>query len=450
MTPEQFGAAVRRYWLMLVAIFVACFAATVAVTAALPRTYTAKATLEVGETGPDARTLDAATAQQLTRTYATLAGNPNVVDVVRRRVRPDDSRSELLSKMSFNPVGRTPLLEIGAEGGNAREAQRLANAYATLFARRIDAQLERGRALAPVTVTERAARPSSPSDPVVPLYLGAGALISLALALGAVLLRDRREHRLSVGIEDESLLGRPVLGRIPPHNARGPQLPFDDSFRLLKANLEFAAAKPLQSVLVTSPGPLEGKTTVAANLAVAAVADGDSAIVVEADLRRPRLEQALGWSRPERARTGLTNYLVGSAPLAQLVSPHPDFPGLAVIWAGPPPPNPGALLHSSNFRILIKVLSSRYDWVILDAPPVSIGADASVLAPRAGAVLCVLDMKRTSVPAAQAAIGQLERAQAALIGLVLNNAPGSRFAGYEHYAGDDGSVDLGRLGASRA
>jgi capsular exopolysaccharide synthesis family protein len=450
MTPEQFGAAISRYWRTLALTFVACFATTVAVTALLPRSYTAKATLEVGDTGPRARTLDPGSAQQLTRTYATLAGNANVVEAVRRETRTRLSRRELLGKMSFEPVGRTPLLEIGADGDTAIDAQRLANAYATLFAERIAAQFERGRALAPLTLTEPAARPSSPSKPVVALYLGAGALISLALALAVVLVRDRRERRISVGQDDDVVLEHPVLGRIPPFGRRGGEAPFQDAFRLLKTNVELSGDERPRIVLVTSPAPVEGKTTVAANFAVAAVADGDTAVIVEADLRRPRLEHAAGWPASRRWRAGLTNYLVGSTPIDRILSPHPLIRDLSVVWAGPPPPHPGAMLRSTRMRALVRELARTHDWVVIDAPPVSIGADATVLAPHAEATLCVIDVARTSMPAARAALSQLEKARARSLGIVVNNVAGRNLDGYRHYGETADWPKPGRVWSARA
>jgi capsular exopolysaccharide synthesis family protein len=434
MTIEQLLGALRRRKLLFLATFILCMGAAVAVTTALPKTYRAKAVLAVAEAeAVDA--LDSATIEQLTRTYATLAANPNVVEAVRDQLGRQLSRSKLLEKMSFTPVERTQLLEIAADDTDPATAQVIARVYAETFERRANAQAGSGRTLGRVAISEPPARPTSPIKPNPPLYLGFGALLAFGLALGAVVLRETLDKRIVVDEEKDTVLDLPVLGRIPigsPARARRRErdLIFDDAFRLLKTNIDFAGEGANSVVLVTSPGPIEGKTSVAANLALASVAEGQRLALIEGDLRRPALEASTGWHDFDRPPDGLTNYLVGGLELAEVITSHPQIPGLDVIWSGPVVKEPSALLNTGRLAQLLTMLRGQYDRVILDSPPVSIGADTLVLAGQADGVVYVIDTRRTKRPAAQTGLNQLRKSHVDILGVVLNRIATPFYEGY--------------------
>jgi capsular exopolysaccharide synthesis family protein len=124
----------------------------------------------------------------------------------------------------------------------------------------------------------------------------------------------------------------------------------------------------------------------------------------------------------ERSETGLTHYLVRSVSEDQIIASHPRYPTLDIIWSGPIPPNPTGLLRSDSFAKLIQSLRSRYDRIIVDTPPVSVGADASVTAGQVDATLYVVDARGTSKSRAQSGLNQLKKVRANVLGVVLNNA----------------------------
>jgi len=435
MTLQAILSTLWRRRVLFLASVVLALGAIAALTFSLPKTYRATATLFIGTSaGGEDAVLDTAAGEQLARTYTTLAGNPNVAEQVRSGLPYSIPRSELLGKMSFAPVERTRLLEISAEDTSRRRSRDLANAYATVFADRANAAAPRDRTQASVVVSERAALPTGPVKPNPPLYLGLGAVFALLLATGIALLRERLDDRLLLTREDEGLFGHPILGRIPAVARLGDAADawLADAFRLLKTNVDFLSEDPAQVVLVTSAAAVQGKSTVASRLALAMLGDGETVVLVEADLRRPGIAQSEHGLGVEASAVGLTNFLIGAKSLAEIKVPVPGRPGLDVVWSGPTPPNPSGLLGSPKFARLIERLRKDYDRVIIDTPPISIGADASTAVPLADVSLFVVDVERNRRSSIRSGLNQLEAAHPSGIGVVLSRTapPGAEQTQY--------------------
>lgn len=443
MSSDQIMGALWRRRIAFLVTFLLCLVAVVVGTLLLPKSYTATATLYVGGRISEDTFVDTTRIEQNTRTYATLAGNPNVAQAVAEQLPLGLTRETLLERMSFAPVERTPLIQISASAATPEEAQTLANTYANTFVERVEQLFEEGRAPAAISISEEAVRPSSPSKPNPPLYIGFGTLLSLLLALGVALLRDRLDTRVRVAPEDDTVLGEPVMARIPRLDGRGDRASREsaDRFRVLKTNLDFVGENPARVILVTSPGVSEGKSTVSANLALAAAADGERVVLIEADLRRPGLDNTALAAAARRSPVGLSNYLVGAASHAEVLTTHPDHPELSVVWSGVIPPNPTALLASQRLDTLIASLRLDYDRVIIDTCPISVGADASVISSRVDGTLYVVDERSTRRTEAQAGLNQLRGVRGRLLGIVLNRAT---LAGPEsYYYREDPSTDGG-------
>jgi len=447
MNSDQIFRALWHRRVAFLATLVLCIAAVVAATLLLPKTYTATATLYVGgRISPDTF-VDTVRIEQNTRTYATLAGNPNVAELVVDRLPLGLTRAELLERMSFAPIERTPLIQIGAEAATPAEAEGLANTYADVFVDRVEELYEEGRAPAPISVSEEAVEPASASKPNPPLYLGFGTLLSLLLATGVALLRERLDTRVRVAPEDDAVLGEPIMARIP-RIGRGSKRAVreaGDRFRVLKTNLDFVGDEPAKVIVITSPGVSEGKTTVSSNLALTAAADGERVVLVEADLRRPGLGGTAVAASTTRSAIGLSNYLVGAASEFDVLTTHDEHPELSVIWSGVLPPNPTALLASQRLDTLIASLRADFDRVIIDTCPISVGADASVIASRVDGTLYVIDERSTRRPDALAGLNQLRGVRARLLGVVLNRAKLVGTDGY--YYEDDARGEMGSNGA---
>lgn len=207
-----------------------------------------------------------------------------------------------------------------------------------------------------------------------------------------------------------------------------PRSPVSEAYRTLRTNLEFFSLdEPVRTLVVTSPGAKDGKSTVLANLAVALAQGGKRVILVDCDLRRPTQHTLFGLDNA----TGLTTMMLDEA--AQSKPPLRETPvdGLRVLTAGPLPPNPAELLGSRRMKETLAALLKKADVLLFDAPPVLAVTDALVLAVRTDGVLLVVKAGGTTREHVQQAKERLERVNARIVGAVLNNAPtDAMFQGY--------------------
>ncbi|MBK6432989.1 MAG: CpsD/CapB family tyrosine-protein kinase [Anaerolineae bacterium] len=207
-----------------------------------------------------------------------------------------------------------------------------------------------------------------------------------------------------------------------------PRSPIAEAYRGLRTNLTFSSLdRPLRTMLITSAGPEEGKSTVLANLAVTEAQAGRRVIIVDADLRRPRQHELFGISNA----TGLTTALADEKGLQNLslqatVLQATEVPGLRVLTSGPLPPNPTELLASQRMAALLTALSALSDLVLFDAPPVVVVTDAAILASQVDGVLLVVNANGTRREHAQRAQQLLAKVNARIVGSVLNNAAPDR------------------------
>lgn len=213
-----------------------------------------------------------------------------------------------------------------------------------------------------------------------------------------------------------------------------------EAYRILRTNLLFTNPdRPLKSVLVTSPTVGDGKSTVTANLAVSFAQAGRRVIVVNADLRRPSVHKL--FRVPEGA--GLTSVLVGQATLEEALR-ETDAPDVRLLTAGPTPPNPAELLESQRMRTVMRELEQHADIVLYDAPPVTVVADAGLLAPHVDGCILVVSLGVTQRDMARAAVEQLQRVGGRILGAVVNRiGPSSGYYYYYYYA-DEGHGANGR------
>ena len=261
----------------------------------------------------------------------------------------------------------------------------------------------------------------------------AGVLVACALAFGI----EHFDSRIKLPDEIRTHLGLPFLGMIPAfenkhEGGEGPLLwpdvppAFAESMRAIRTAVLFSsAAEGGRVVVVTSTGPDEGKTLVSSSLAITLAQAGQRTLIVDADMRRPRVHEALGRAQ----EPGLSNVLVGETPPADAVRVTP-VPNLSILAAGHIPPNPVELLCSPTCAALVADLKSRFDWVVIDAPPVMPVTDAAVLSNVATGVIFVVGAEMTARQNAIAALDQLRGVGARFIGAILNRVQVTRHSYY--------------------
>ena len=440
MSIAQITAALWRRRLLFAITLIACFGVTALITATVPRVYQATATILVGNNLQKVSTDE---GEQLTRTYTTLAGNPNVAQAALAALKLGITRQELLDKMSFTPVERTQLLEIAAEDGSPTQAARIANGYANTFTAYVAAQFAQGKAPASVAVTEPAVPPTDPVRPKPVLYLGFGALLSLLIAGTVALVRDRLDQRLRIGPRDELVRGQTVLARIPTlvasdgsngrseRNLDAERIVRSDAFRVLRTNLNRVPGGPARTIMFTSPGAGEGKTTIAAQLALTIATDRERVAIVECDLRRRGLNES-GFGQIDKNSKGLAEYLDDDATLRQICKPAPSVTDLTVVWSGRHVSEPGPLLRSDRLPELIDHLRHENEWVIIDTPPLVVGDDALAVSDWADGTVVVVDAENTTGPALEFGLNQLRQVRARVLGVAVNHAPTAELDAYRY------------------
>lgn len=407
----------------------------------------------VGLRNGEADALDAATIDPL---QSAVEMNQALVEEINT-----DIETAVAAQSRANAVGDTAGAQ--AEAANLTDLRAELNSTRTIL--RTDtadlqtAIIARDSRTPPGVLLERAALPTAPvgfSDNIlraVGLVFGLGGGVALAF----VLQRLDRTARESGDVE--LALGTSVLASIPSfgvanrsgsaaivmlsggRSARVQRA--REAFRRLRSSLQFlGTTRDADTFLITSARPSEGKSTTAANLAIA-LAQGETRVcLVNADLRRPTIEKVLGITGHE---AGLSDWLVDQSVTSIMVAVE-GTPGLVVVPAGAPPTNPGELLATGRISGLIDELSSQFDIVLVDAPPVLSAADASSIAPSVDGTIVIVDSSRTDTDTLLRVRAELDRAGGNVVGAILNrddSDSGGSLLRKDRYAYE-------RVGASRA
>jgi capsular exopolysaccharide synthesis family protein len=208
-----------------------------------------------------------------------------------------------------------------------------------------------------------------------------------------------------------------------------PKSPISEQYRTIRTNIQFASVdQEIRSILVTSSGPMEGKSTTAANLAVVFAQQGKSVLLVDADLRKPTVHYTFSQTNT----FGLTNILTKQLTLREAVN-NTDEKNLFVLTSGPIPPNPAELLSSRMMEQFLVEVYEEFDLVIFDTPPVLAVTDAQVLANHCDGTVLVVSSEKTEIEQAQKAKEALEKSKAKLLGVVLNNKKVKQSSYYYYY-----------------
>ncbi len=208
-----------------------------------------------------------------------------------------------------------------------------------------------------------------------------------------------------------------------------PKDPISEAFRNMRTNITFSDIdEELKVLTITSVGKGEGKSTVIANYAVALAQSGKRVLLIDCDLRRPRIHRL--FEQPNKR--GLTNILLRESEPANTIQ-STEVDNLFLITSGPIPPNPSEILASKRLGALIKELRQTFDYILFDAPPVGVVTDAAVLSPITDGYILVAAIDVTNKEGLRVALSTLENVNANIIGVVANNAPANKRSGYYYY-----------------
>ena len=318
----------------------------------------------------------------------------------------------------------------------------LQTSYANLLRQFEEVRLAEAQAVDTIVISEPAAE-ARKVRPRTLLNTLLAAMVGLMLGLGAAFFIEYLDDTVKVPDEVERRYQVPVLAGIPKAEDEEGQRdlqrllvvhqnsnsPVAEAFRVLRTNVQFASVDSDARVLmITSHEPVEGKSFITANLAIAMSQMEQRVLVVDADLRKPRQHKLFGLPNT----VGLTTALLAEPDDIPVHVQDTEIENLWVMTTGPKPPNPAELLGSQRMKALITYLTQQWDVVIFDTPPILAATDAAVLSRQVSGVLLVCRSGTTRHPALQHALQELQRVNAHIYGVILNALP-SRRDGYQYY-----------------
>jgi capsular exopolysaccharide synthesis family protein len=342
----------------------------------------------------------------------------------------------------------------GAAGRNPIDLERLnttLNLYQQIYISSINnmetLKLAKAQNSPTVMQVETAVKPTVPISPKPMQSAMLAAAIGLLVAAGIVFLIEVLDDTLKTPDEIKDFLEAPVIGFIGElkngskkgaeslgvYVARNPRSPVAEAFRSLRTNLEYSSVDdPIKTMLVTSPGEGEGKSTVAANLAIVEAQSGKKVVIVDADMRRPKVHVQFNKTN----RIGLSDVVTDKLKIEDVVKTFEQVENLSIITCGTIPPNPAELLGSAKMSKTIKELESRYDMIIFDTPPMIV-SDAQILSSKVDGLVYVIIPGRTNAVTAKRPLEELKRIGSKILGIVVNKIPRNRdyyYGGYNYYS----------------
>lgn len=437
MTVQDYVRLVRRNLVLIVSLTLIGLCIGVLVALTTPTRYSTSTQLLVSAQTSDTATpaelnLARGYAQQAVTSYIDIISSSLVLQPVIDDLGLDTTVALLASRVSATAATASTAITVTVSDHNPGQAARLANAIGDSFAAVVAEHLERPVDARPgivrIDTLESASVPVSPAAPNIPLSVALGALLGLVVGVGVAVLRSVLDNRVRTIDDVERAVSAPTLGGIAlyPVAKKRPLLvaaaardPRSEAFRSLRTNVKFLALDgDSLALVITSAGPGEGKSTTAANLAIAFAESGARVALIDADLRLPRLADYFAIE----GGIGLTEVLIGRATASDTLQ-HWGRGALFVLPAGTIPPNPAELLGSAAMTALLSDLKAAFEIIIIDSPPVGLVTDAAVLAGLTHGAIVVTASGKTRATRLSDAEVTIEKVGAKVLGTVITMLP---------------------------
>ncbi|MFG1927804.1 polysaccharide biosynthesis tyrosine autokinase [Cryptosporangium sp. NPDC048952] len=458
MTLVGYLRAVRARWVALLI----CAAISMACAAGYSRLqepiYAANVQLFISTGSGDSDLTALAQAgtftQQRVKSYSDIVSSPAVLEPVIKTLKLPYSTAQLSENVTTVPPADTVLLDITVQDPSPRRAADIANLIAKQFPRVVDnIETQPGQRVSPVkvSVTRYASAPTAPISPNITLNLAVGLALGLAIGFAYAVMAQVLDRTIRSAAAAGEIASAPVLAAIPrcavldsssvaAYN-QGAGLP--EEFRHLRTNIRFLSIDGrVDSFVVTGSLPGEGKTTVASRLALTLAEAGTDVVLIDGDLRKPRIAEAFAIP----AGIGLTNVLLGDVPVGNALQRWRDDLGLYVLTAGPIPPNPSELLGSTRLTEVVATLNRAGMTVVFDSPPLLPVTDATLIAKATRGALVVAHVGKTKEEQLKASVDALRTVGAEVLGIVANSVRQSAatYQEYSAYAAQHSRVGVGR------
>lgn len=442
---ELFFILRKRLWMIILFIVIGIVAAGLFSFYVLKPEYQTFTTLMVGkpkdyQVENKIEYNDLLLNQRLVHTYGVLVQSRDVSDKVIENLGLDMSFDTFSNKVSVNLVKDTEIIKIQVTDNDPVLAADIANETASVFMDSVKKFMK----VENVQVIDEAQVPQEPIKPRPMLNMAIAGVLGVMLGVFLAFLFEYLDNTIKTPEDVRKYLELSVIGTIPKVkdedkkliSLTDPKSPITEAFRTLRTNIQFSSIdKQLKTIIITSSTPGEGKSTISANLA-GTIAQGEKKVLlVDCDLRKPKVHKTFNINNVE----GLTNLLVGNKSVEEVAHKYEGLENLYIITSGPIPPNPAELLASKRMEDFITDIKKDFDMIILDTPPVGLVTDSAVLSTVADGLILVTAVAQTEI--GNVVIGKelLNKVKANIIGVVLNKVPIENRAyskyGYSKYYG---------------
>ncbi|MFT4148047.1 MAG: polysaccharide biosynthesis tyrosine autokinase [Micrococcaceae bacterium] len=442
----------KAYWKEILAATVLGGLLAYGVSHTRPKMYSAQSVGTVVTSKTDNLVL-ANTGDQLAKsrakTYVDLAKTNTIAEgVIRELNLTNVTPSQVTSRITVNNPTDTTNISISATGSTPEAAKDLADAWVKMLGEQVS-QVQNMQPAGAATSstgstndndnvvsfipTTSAVLPKSPSSPNRLRYGLAGSILGLGSGIGYAWYRGQNDRRVRSRQDIEDNFSTPILGMIPleehpklidisgsnsEHGSENYRMV--ESFRELRTNIRYSGIDDsLRSIVVTSPTPGDGKSTIASNLGIALAASGEKVVMIDCDLRRPTMAKVFGIN----ADIGLSEVVTGQVQLQDALVKYDAEGEIFILPSGKIPPNPAELLESKKLANIIQGFTDEGAFVILDSPPLLSVNDSAALSRTTDGAVVVITANKTEIDEIQHTLDSLKKVDGKCLGLVLNRVP---------------------------
>lgn len=461
MELREFASILTKHWVFILAMSLVGLSGAAGVSIVMTPKFESRTQIYVSVNSGVGNSSDllqgANYSRQIVNSYVDVIKSGVVLAPVVEQLELELSATELSRHISVVSPNDTALINITVASSSAERSAEIAAAVGESFKEvvrtQLDPETDTGQNMVSLTTTQEALVPLKHVSPRVPLYLIIGLVLGLFAGIGIAVLRSLLDTRIHSIRDVEDATGAPILGGIvdDSHASKNPltvqtrpMSPRAESFRALRTNLQFLNVDSDSSIMVvTSANPAEGKSTTVANLALALEQSGSRVVLIEADLRAPKVHEYLG----VESAAGLTDVLIGKVELDDVLQRW-GRTQMHFLPAGSIPPNPSELLGSEGMKSLLDRLDEEFDYVLIDASPLLAVTDATVVGQGKAGIILIAASARTTKPQLAAAVNVLENAGSNLLGVVVTmlQAKSGGNYGYGYYSYGYGSEEQLSMG----
>lgn len=446
----------QKWWVIGIFFLIAVTASFIISFYILHPVYKAEATLFVGKEGNKLGGIELGEIQlndKLVSDYREIIKSRLAAREIIRQLNLDVSVESFQNRVTVTTVNNSRLMKIAFESTEPQLAMDVANALSDFIIKKAEDIVD----VKNVKVIDAAELPVNPIKPNKKMNLAIAGVIGIMLGVGLIFIMEYLDSTIKNGKDVERYLGLNVIGEIPKfdgeergykrgklfrdiHNIEkrklsknlisynDPKAHASEAYRSLRTNIGFLGVDgQLKSVVVTSPGQAEGKTTTCANIAVCMAQAGRKVLLLECDLRKPKIHKYFGLHNDK----GLTDIIVNNVESESVIKQVDEIENLYIISCGLLPPNPTEILESTKMINLTNKLKENYDLVIMDSPPVGELTDAAIISKMSDGVILVLASGEVNIEVARHAKIALENVNAKILGVVLTKL--GRHSGSSYY-----------------